>query len=141
VCIDAGNGTGIIDRLREMGYKVHEVWFGAKSDEQEWSNKRTELWARMREWMGGGCLPNDKDLISDLVGPEYKFMGASDKIMLETKEEMKKKGLHSPDDADALACTFAIKVAHRELRTAKNSINRKANRVAAGMDYNIFGGE
>lgn len=137
VCIDAGNGTGIIDRLREMGYKVTEVWFGSKAEEPEYSNKRTELWARMREWLKGGCISDDKDLVDDLVGPEYKFMGASDKLMLETKEDMKRRGLASPDDADALACTFAVRVAHRDLRSSRK--NPFKVRQVKDVDYNIFG--
>jgi hypothetical protein len=139
VCIDAGNGTGVIDRLREMGYKVHEVWFGSKSPDDEYSNLRTAIWARVREWLGGGSIDDDSDLIDDLAGPQYKFAGASDKIMLESKEEMKKRGLASPDDGDALACTFAIKVAHRDLRTARRSGQNRA-RVARDVDYRIFGG-
>lgn len=138
VCIDAGNGTGVIDRLREMGYKVHEVWFGAKADDAEWANKRTEMWARMRDWLGGGCIDQDQDLLDDLAGPEYKFQGSSDRIMLEAKEEMKRRGLASPDDADALACTFAVKVARKDLFTARGGIHKKA-RVARDVDYNFFG--
>ncbi|TXG77591.1 terminase [Candidatus Dojkabacteria bacterium] len=137
VCIDAGNGTGIIDRLREMNYKVHEVWFGSKSSEEEYANHRTELWGRMREWLRGGCIDNDSDLLDDLAGPEYKFQGAGDKLMLESKEEMKKKGFSSPDDGDALACTFAIKVAHRDLKAHRQKMG--ATRMAVGLDYAIFG--
>ncbi len=135
VCVDAGNGTGIIDRLREMKFKVHEVWFGSKPDEQEWADKRTEIWARMREWLGGGCLPKDRDLQDDLVGPDYKFVGAGDKIKLESKEEMKRRGLASPDAADALACTFAIKVARRDTRATNQ---RRAVRIARDVDYSLF---
>src|SRR5690606_24890073 len=81
VAIDAGNGTGVIDRLREMRYRVHEVWFGSKADSPEWANKRTEMWALMREWLNGGCIDDDQDLQDDLAGPEYKYMGTSDKQM------------------------------------------------------------
>lgn len=137
VCIDAGNGTGVIDRLREMGFKVHEVWFGSKSEDAEWANKRTELWARMRDWLGGGCIPNNQELIDDLTGPEYKFQGSSDRLMLESKEEMKKRGFASPDIADALACTFAVKVARSDLRAARNNPSR--GRQAKDVDYDIFG--
>jgi hypothetical protein len=137
VCIDAGNGTGVIDRLREMGYKVHEVWFGSKSSDPEWANKRTQMWARMRDWMGGGCIDDDRDLMDDLVGPEYKFRGTSDVIMLESKEEMKKRGIASPDNGDALACTFAIRVARRDKNVARK--NKKHERVARDVDYDIFG--
>ena len=136
VCIDAGNGTGIIDRLREMGYRVHEVWFGAKAEDQEWANKRTELWARMRDWLGGACIDNDRDLLDDLTAPEYKFQGNSDKIMLEAKEQIKARGFSSPDDADALACTFAVKVARRDLSTARRGSGRQ--KVAKDVDYAIF---
>jgi len=131
VCIDAGNGTGIIDRLREMKYKVFEVWFGGKSDEQEWANKRTELWDRMRDWLGGGCIDKEQDLIDDLSGPQYKFMGSSDKIMLETKEEMKRRGFSSPDHGDALACTFAVKVARQDFKTRRGGRSTRAR----GMDF------
>lgn len=137
VCVDAGNGTGVIDRLREMGYKVYEVWFGSSSSKDEWANKRTEMWADMRDWLGGGCLDDDPDLEDDLVGPEYRFMSKSDKTMLEPKEEMKKRGLTSPDNGDALACTFAVKVARRDMRTSRNRTG--PGKVAKDVDYNIFG--
>jgi hypothetical protein len=135
VCIDAGNGTGVIDRLKEMGYKIHEVWFGSKSTDEEWANKRTEIWALMREWLNGGCIDNHSDLVDDLSGPQYKFMGSSDKLNLESKESMKSRGQASPDHGDALACTFAVKVARKDLKVGKN---RGRQRVAADLDYPIF---
>jgi hypothetical protein len=136
VFIDAGNGTGIIDRLREMGYKCHEVWFGSKSDKDEYYNKRTEIWADMRDWLGGACIDGSPDLIDDLVGPNYKFMGGSDKLMLESKEEMKKRGIHSPDNADALACTFAIKVARKDKHASRHG---RQSRMAKDVDYDVLG--
>lgn len=139
VCIDAGNGTGVIDRLREMGFKVHEVWFGAKSEDDEWANKRTEMWARMRDWLRGACIDGHQELKDDLSGPQYKFMGSSDRLMLESKEEMKKRGLASPDHGDALACTFSIKVARRDATASRFNASRRS-RVANGVDYSIFGG-
>ena len=136
VCIDAGNGTGVIDRLKEMGYKVHEVWFGAGSPDQEYANFRTHIWAQMREWLGGGCIDKCDDLATDLKSPEYKFQGTSDKQRLETKEELKSRGFASPDHGDALACTFAVKVARKDLKSHKNS--RRSNR-GRDFDYPIFG--
>lgn len=140
VCIDAGNGTGVIDRLKEMGYKrIHEVWFGGKSEEQEWFNKRTEMWAKMREWLKGGCIDSAPDLLDDLAAPEYKFMGSSDKINLESKEDLRKKGFSSPDNADALACTFAVRVARKDSNMLRGGTYGSKGRVAKGMDYDIFG--
>ncbi len=137
VCIDAGNGTGVIDRLRELNYKVHEVWFGAKSAEPEWANKRTEMWARMREWLKGACIDPGPDgvLVDDLAGPEYKFRGSSDSIMLESKEEMKKRGFASPDFGDALACTFAVRVASKSLKASRR---RNRGRVPSTDKYDPF---
>jgi hypothetical protein len=137
VCIDVGAGTGVIDRLRERGYKVHEVQFGGASTREEWQNFRTELWDRMREWLRGGMLDHCTELVDDLAGPKYKFVGVTDKIRLETKEEMKSRGLASPDHGDALACTFAVRVARRDLRAARQNPSRV--RVASDVDYNVFG--
>lgn len=137
VCIDAGNGTGIIDRLKEMKYKVHEVWFGSKSPQEEYFNYRTYLWAQMREWLSGACIDNDQDLQDDLTSPEYKFMGTSDKIRLETKEELSKKGFSSCDNADALACTFAVKVPRLDTKVSRHSENRMSQ-MARDIDYPIF---
>lgn len=135
VFIDAGNGTGIIDRLKEMGYKTNEVWFGSTSSEPEYANKRTELWANMRDWLGGGMIPQDEKLYDDLVGPVYKFMGRSDQMMLESKEEMHKRGLASPDRADALACTFFARVARKDSTAARRAEGR-SHRIAEGTaDY------
>lgn len=138
VCVDAGNGVGVIDRLRALNFKVHEVWFGGKADNEAFANKRTEMWARMEEWLrDGGCIDDSSVLKDDLAGPEYKFMGSSDKKMLESKEDMKKRGLHSPDHGDALACTFAVKVARRDLRTSRLGAQQKKS-LQLDTDYPIF---
>lgn len=135
VCIDAGNGTGVIDRLRDLGYKVFEVWFGSKANSDEWADKSTEMWAEIRNWLGGGCLPNDQELLDDLTVREYRFRGKSDRVSLETKEELRKRGFASPDDGDALALTFAVKVARKD-RHASRAAQRSV--VARDVDYDLF---
>lgn len=137
VCVDAGNGTGIIDRLREMKYRVHEVWFGSKSSDPSFADKRTEIWGLMREWLrSGAMIDEDSALYDDLVSPGYKFT-KSGATRLESKDELKARGYHSPDDADALACTFAVKPARRDLRTSRGS-NR--TQIAKDVDYSFFDG-
>lgn len=137
VNVDAGNGTGVIDRLREMGYRVTEVWFGGSSTSKEWANKRTEMWADMRDWLGGGCIDPDAGLFRDLTSPEYGYFGkAQDAVMLESKESLKGRGLPSPDDGDALALTFAGRVARRDAKAGK--YGRKST-MAVGVDYPLFG--
>ena len=121
VNIDAGNGTGVIDRLKEMRYRVNEVWFGSAASSKEWANKRTEMWADLRDWLGGGSIDVDPMLFSDLTAPEYDYFGkAQDSVMLESKESLKGRGFRSPDDGDALALTFAVRVARRDARTSRS---------------------
>ena len=108
VFIDAGRGEGVIDRLRQLGYRVMEINFGGKaSDSGKDANKRSEMWDRIREWLeAGGAIPNNPDLKGELAAPTYKF-DAGGKLVLEPKEKLKERGLRSPDMADALALTFA----------------------------------
>ncbi len=134
VFIDAGNGTGIIDRLRELKYVIHEVWFGSKSPEKQYQNLRTWMWSQMRDWLSGACIPDCQELIDDLSAPEYKFVQSSEIIRLETKEELKSRGFSSPDHGDALCCTFAAKVARKDIRVSRDSPHR--TRIAQGVDYN-----
>ena len=112
IFVDGGGvGGGVIDRLRQLNFDVIEVQFGAKADDpKKYANKRAEIWGRMREWLKGGCLGKDEALATDLTSVEYGFR-PDDSILLESKEAMKRRGLASPDDADALAVTFAQPVA------------------------------
>lgn len=126
IFVDAGNiGAAIIDRLRQLlpDTPVYEVWFGSTKVRQALFNgsatnvfnKRTEIWTNMREWLNGGAIPDDQGLKDDLTGPLYSFGGDDVSIMLERKKDMKKRGLASPDDGDALAVTFAEPVAPRHV--------------------------
>lgn len=135
VFIDAGAGTGIIDRLREMGYKCFEVWFGSKAEDEQYADHRTELWGRMRDWLGGGMIDLDEELKDDLCGPEYEFFGKEDRLKLESKEKMKRRGLSSPDNGDALAVTFHAKVARGDQRT---STKARRSSKARGLDFPLF---
>ena len=120
---DGGVGGGVVDRLRQLGRRVTAVNFGGLADRgtlnavdaagERYANKRAEMWGAMRAWLkGGGAVPDDPALQADLTGVEYGF-DAQDRIQLERKELMKRRGLASPDLADALALTFAYPVAPR----------------------------
>jgi hypothetical protein len=119
IFVDAGNiGAAVVDRLRQLmpnHQMVAEVWFGGKGRDAEWggdhrvktANKRSEMWTNMRAWLAHGAIPDDADLETDLTGPMYGYAADQVSILLEKKSDMKSRGLASPDDADALACTFA----------------------------------
>jgi len=111
---EGGLGYGILDRLHEQRYKVVKgVNFGWKAKHQMYLNKRAELWGAMKEWLKSASIPDDRRFKSDLTGVMVKPT-SSGVIQLESKKDMKARGLASPDAADALAVTFAFPVAHRE---------------------------
>jgi hypothetical protein len=117
VVVDEGGlGAGVVDRLKEQRYKVRGVNFGNKSTKpMMYGNKRAEMWGAMKEWLKDASIPKDRYLKSDLVGPMMK-PDSKGTIFLESKKDMKSRGLASPDAADAIAVTFAFPVARREQR-------------------------
>lgn len=126
-CIDAekpdavvidGDGIGgaVYDYLKARGYdrKTALVEFhggAAPSDPHKYLNKRAEMWGEMRDWLDGGQIPDEAEIETDLTGPDYGYHPTKGCLVLEKKDEMKARGVDSPDLGDALAMTFAIKVA------------------------------
>lgn len=110
-----GMGAGVVDRLTQLGYSIVGVNAGTRAaNGGVYYNKRAEMWGIMRDWLkDGGAIPDDIQLKEDLMAPTYKYH-ADNSIKLEKKEDMKARGLHSPDCADALALTFAhpVKAKH-----------------------------
>ena len=116
---ETGLGAGVVDRLRQLGVpNVQGVNFGGApatwdrdGAKPRYANKRAEMWGNLRDWLAkeGGVLPDDPELRAELTGVEYGFNGQG-AIQLEKKEDMKKRGLASPDAGDALALTFAFPV-------------------------------
>lgn len=107
----AGIAGPIARRLRDMGHRnVQEVNFGADSPDAHYAYFRDYMWGMMKQWLiDGGAIDNDKDLALDLGGP-LLVTDLKQRVKLESKELMKKRGVHSPDDGDALALTFAMPV-------------------------------
>ena len=116
VFIDAGAGSGVIDRLRQLGHDVIEIPFGGKATRPDlYINRRTEMWFEMRDWLHqGGGIPNDSGLKQELATPSFKYDNQG-RRMLESKDDIKKRlqGGASPDMADALCLTFASHVRKR----------------------------
>lgn len=113
VAVDVGGlGAGVVDRLDELGHSgvVEPINFGSAAlDPNKFINRRAEMWWNLRDWLAGDVpvmIPDRDDLHTDLVGPQYKYDSRS-RRKLESKDDMKKRGLRSSDCADALALTFA----------------------------------
>jgi hypothetical protein len=122
VCIDTGGlGVGIYDRLIEEnhGDVVAAVNFGSKPIEPPPLddtgkpaggplNRRAEMWLNMRNALQEGRfrIPDDDGLHADLTSCGYKY-DSSGRLVLESKQDMRKRGMPSPDSADAMALTFS----------------------------------
>lgn len=131
---EGGVGGGPVDILKEDGFPVRGVNFSQSPDDTErYPGKREEMWSRMAEWLKEGSLPEDKLLQEDLVSPTYEF-DVRGRKKLESKKDMKKRGLRSPDAADAVALTFAYRVNEYE-----NEYSGRQDRLAgARKEYNPF---
>ena len=117
-----GVGGGLVDHLQRRRLNVYDVQFGSKSDQrrERYANKRAEIWGIMKGKLQYLSLPPDSELREQLIGPEFT-LNSRDEILLEPKDSMKRRGVASPDIADALACTFACEYATLPVRDWEGS--------------------
>lgn len=114
VIVDSdGIGAPVFDNLKFRGYgrNIHE-FHGGKPAQNHFAyfNRRSEVWGLTRDWLEAGAeIPDDPEMETDLTGPSYGF-SAQQQVQLERKDDMKKRGLSSPDVGDALAMTFAVNI-------------------------------
>ncbi len=106
-----GLGAGVVDRLAEMGYEcvVGVNVSRAANNPDQFLNLRAELWSEMRDWLNQDMpvqIPDDPELQKELCGLGYKY-NSSGRLQIESKVDAKKRGMNSPDKADALMITFA----------------------------------
>jgi hypothetical protein len=107
-----GIGGGVVDAILDKGYPCNPVDVAKtqlirQDDSMQYANVRAQLWWELREFIRGeGCIPNDEELINQLASIKYGFKPASQKLFIESKDDRKKRGLSSPDRADALMLSF-----------------------------------
>jgi hypothetical protein len=115
VFVDVGGlGAGVVDRLKELGHGNIVVAVNAGStplDGKRYSNKRSEMWGELKLWLEDEpCqLPDSDELHSDICGTRYRI-DSNSRLVMEKKEEMKKRGIRSSDTSDALCLTFALPI-------------------------------
>jgi phage terminase large subunit len=103
-----GVGSGVVDILYHQGLPVTGVNVGeAPSANDKYMRLRDELWFKAREWFQKrDVVFNDEATIAELAGPRYDFH-MNGRIVVESKKEMKKRGVRSPNRADAFILTLA----------------------------------
>lgn len=138
VFCDAGAGSGVIDRLRQLSYDVIEIPFGGKATKpDQYINRRSEMWWLMKQWVEeGGAIPNDIALKQELATPIYWYDNVGRRV-LESKDQIKKRlqGAGSPDLADALALTFALPVAKKQ---PEDIYIKRRKQVTQKTDYDPY---
>ncbi len=118
---EIGVGAGVVDQLKAFygnivvginssirmdGEKNELANFNIKSStETVYYNVRAFMWGEMREWLKRSSIPVDHELKSELTSVRYGYRGGS--LLLESKDDMKRRGVKSPNKADSLALTFA----------------------------------
>lgn len=104
-----GIGAGVVDRLKELGVPVRGVNVAESASVSDlYQRLRDELWFKGREWLAAmDCkLADDDALIAELTTAKYQVL-SNGKIKVEGKDEMKRRGVSSPNRADAWLLTFA----------------------------------
>jgi hypothetical protein len=118
----AGIAGPIAQRLREQGHRnIQEVNFGADSPDEKFRYMRDYMWGSMKQWLLTGAIDKSQDLEVDLTSPGTR-PNSRQKVWLESKEDMKKRGVDSPDDGDALALTFAAPVVAQKPRMKGSTV-------------------
>jgi hypothetical protein len=137
VCIDVGGlGAGVYDRLLELGHGdiIYPVNGGSSPiNSKRYLNKRAEIWGEFKEWLSEAPIqiPDLDTLHADICGTRYK-VDSKGRICLEKKEDMKKRGIRSPDEADACTLTFALpESAYREIIKEKDK--KVAQRITSSF--------
>jgi hypothetical protein len=147
VFIDVGGvGAGVVDILRSWGEPystlVRAINFGGEPQECNKSggprNRRAEMWMRSKEWLAdvmGVSIPDTDALQADACAPSYKY-DMNSKLLLQSKEEMRSKGIRSPDEWDAVALTFAEPVApKKEVQLRTKTIEISKNGTLANANW------
>lgn len=140
-----GIGGGVIDGLRDLNREPIPVNSRlTPTNPNQHGSKRTEMWWAMREWLySEASIPDHEVLRRELTSPEYLPVGDDGKVILEPKKLMKKRGIESPDIADALAYTFYQPVSRRPYRLGSVLVDRDAldeltRRKEADTEYDVL---
>jgi len=136
-----GVGGPVADQLRKLmpGVPIMDVNFASAAPDAHYSNMRTYMWWQMRESIRAGlAIEFDAELEAELTSPEYAHNNR-DQLALEKKDDIKKRLGMSPDNADALALTFAMPVMRMQDRSNATNWDPYTGEADAQTDWNPYG--
>lgn len=121
IFVDVGMiGGAFGDRLRKLGYNAIDVGFGHASPDKHFANMSALMLHRVNEAIKAGlALPFDTQLEEELTCREF-WHDARDRVVLESKSDMKGRGLMSPNIVDGLSLTFAMPVQKQQDIATRN---------------------
>lgn len=136
-----GVGGGVVDRIRQLDphNSLNLIEFngggGASVMDASYHDWNAYAWGKMRaDLQSGLAIDDDPELETDLTGREYSF-DAKNAIVLESKKLMKERGEASPDNADALAMTYAIPIGPRDPRKTMREFSGISRDINPTVDY------
>jgi len=132
-----GIGIPLCDDLQEAGYPVMRAYPGAPY-EIDYVNNRAYWWSLLRDWLYEplATLNEDDKLFDQLTKIQYQLRRSDGKTLMESKKDMRDRGLHSPDRADMLMLTFAVTV---KRRNRNHDVNSRRKRMSLVQDDPMFG--
>lgn len=134
VLIDMGYGTGIYSAGKTMGREWILLNFASASPDPGYLNLRAYGWGQVKKWLKeGGAIPKRQTLYDDLTGIQAKPR-PDGKIVLESKEDMKTRGVSSPNEGDTLAMSLMVNVKHKD--RSKQLAQHRPRSPMAEMNYN-----
>ena len=116
---EIGVGAGVVDRLRELGHPVQGINVALPARQKHlFANRRAEGYWRIRELLEDGelRLPPDNRLVGELAAMRFSYDKAG-RVIMESKDAMRRRGMRSPDLADALMMAFVEPAAKAKLWT------------------------
>jgi hypothetical protein len=145
IFVDKGYNPGVYDRLIELGWsgRVIGVHFGASADEpNRFYNKRAEMYYRLSRWFSDKpvSIEDDQELQNELLLTDKKPPDSLGRLILVSKDDIKKNLKVSPDKADALALTFAYPIATYDDLTEKEQEEEEEDRVQRNTGRNSCSG-
>lgn len=122
-----GIGIPLCDDLEERGYRVFRAYPGVIVKDDHYYNNRALWYSEFREWVYEplSALPEDKELYNQAVKLRYQLRKSDGKTLIESKQDIRARGLPSPDRLDMYMLTFAVKIPRRNLNFARNAGARR----------------